>query len=100
MAAADTVEVIDPTHPLYGQRFPIHSLSHPTHGLGHVFVVYQEQIRLHIPLAATNLAPCPRATHSTKLTLESIRQLLLLVKECTTSCRTDPPPSGNASPQP
>ena len=93
------MEVIDPTHPLYGQRFPIHSISHPAYGLGHVLVVYREQIRLRIPLAATNLAPCLRPTCSTKFTLESIRQLLLLVQECEAPCLTDPPPSGNASPQ-
>jgi hypothetical protein len=99
---ADTgiVDVIDPTHPLYGRRFPIHSISHPTHGLGHVFVAYREHVRLRLPLAATNLAPCPRPAHPTKFTLESIRQFLALAQECQTSCPSDLPPSGNGCPQP
>ena len=100
MANADTVEVIDPTHPLFGRRFAVHSVTHPSHGLGHVFVVYRDHVRLRLPLAATNLAPCPRPTHSTKFTPASIRQFLALVQECEHSCPNDPTPSGTASPLP
>jgi hypothetical protein len=100
LAEDGTVEVIDPTHPLYGRRFLIHSISHPTHGLGHVFVVYQEHVRLRIPLAATNLAPCPQPACSTKFTLESIHQFLALAQEYQSSCPSDPPPSGHGSLQP
>jgi hypothetical protein len=100
LADAGTVEVIDPTHPLYGRRFPIHSITHPTHGLGHVFVVYRDHVRLRLPLAATNLAPCPRPTRSAKFTPESIWQFLLLVQEYDTSCPNDPTPSGKLSPPP
>jgi len=92
--------VIDPTHPLYGRRFPIHSLSHPCHGSGHVFVAYRDDIRLRIPLAATNLATGPPPARRAKFTLEAIAQFLLLVKECAPPCSTDPPPSGNSCRQP
>jgi hypothetical protein len=97
LADGGQVEVTDPKHPLYGRRFPIHSISHPVHGPGHVFVVYRDQVRLRIPLTATNLSPCPPPTHSTKFTWEAIGQFLSLVMECTTQCPNNPPPSGNNS---
>jgi hypothetical protein len=100
LADAGTVEVIDPTHPLYGRRFAVHSITHPSHGHGHVFVVYRDHVRLRLPLAATNLAPCPRPTHFAKFTPASIRQFLRLVQECDTSCPNDPTPSGKVCPPP
>jgi len=100
VASPEEVDVTDPSHPLYGRRFPVHSISHPAHGPGHVFVTYRGHVRLRIPLSATNLAPCPRRLPPTKFTPETIRQLLSLVKEWDTPCPTDPQPSGGASPQP
>lgn len=70
----------DPTHPLYGRRFPVHSVSHPPHGYGHVVVVYREHIRLRLPLAATDLVPGRPASRPTKFTAEAIQELLALVK--------------------
>jgi hypothetical protein len=99
LADAGEIEVIDPTHPLYGRRFPVHSVSHPPDGHGHVFVFYREHIHLRIPLAATNLAPGRRASHPTKFTLEAIQQLLSLMKEDESLCPIDPLVSGNGSPQ-
>jgi hypothetical protein len=100
LADAGIVEVTDPTHPLYGRQFPIHSISHPGHGPGHVFVVYRENVHFRIPLTATNLSSCPRPTYSGKLTLESIRQFLLLVQEYDTPCPSNPTLSGTDSPRP
>jgi hypothetical protein len=98
LADGSEIEVTDPTHPLYGRRFPVHSISHPVHGLGHVFVMYRQDVQLRIPLASTNLVACPRVTRPTKFTLVAIRQVLSLVKEWETPCLTDPQPSGNESP--
>ncbi len=99
MAHTDTVEVTDPTHPLYGRRFAVHSVTHPGHGPGHVFVIYRDHVRLRLPLAATDLVPCQRPTHSTKLTAASIRQFLVRAQECAQACPNDPTPSGKVSPQ-
>ena len=90
----------DPTHPLYGRRFPIHAISRPLHGIGHVLVVYRDHVHLRIPLAATDLAPSPCPTRRTKLSCEAIRQLLALLQQWDTPCRNDPPPSGRDSPRP
>jgi hypothetical protein len=99
LAHADTVAVTDPTHPLYGRRFAVHSVTHPSHGLGHVFVIYRDHVRLRLPLAATDLVPCRRPAHSPKFTPASIQQFLALAQECAHSCPNDPTPSGKVSPQ-
>ena len=90
------VEVNDPTHPLYGRTFPIHSVSRPLHGPGHVCVFFREHIILRLPRDATNLV-CRHAPPPTKLTLEAIHNLLALVKECATLCPNNPRPSGTDS---
>ena len=90
----------DPTHPLYGRRFPIHAISRPLHGIGHVLVVYRDHVHLRIPLAATDLDPSPCPRRRTKLSGEAIRQLLALLQQWDTPCRNDPPPSGRDSPRP
>jgi hypothetical protein len=95
---AGEVEVIDPTHPLYGRSFPIHSISQPVNGPGHVFVIFREHMRLRIPLAATRLASGRLAAHPTKFTPEAIQQLLAFVKEYESPCLINPPLSGNDSP--
>jgi len=98
LAEPTTVEVIDPTHPLYGRRFPIHSISRPLHGAGHVFVVYHDQVHLRVPLTATDLNPSPGPTCRTKLSCEALRQLLALLQQWDTPCRNDRPPSGSDFP--
>jgi hypothetical protein len=94
------IEVIDPTHPLFGQRFVVRSLSKPPGQPGSVSVVYQETMTLRIPLAATDRASCPRRSTRTKWTSAAITDLLTLLTEVPLSCPTDPPdPSGNGSPR-
>jgi hypothetical protein len=100
LADPGEIEVIDPTHPLYGRHFPIHSISHPVDGPAHVFVCQGDHVRLRIPLSATNLAPRRQLLRPTKFTLEAIQQMLALVKEWETPCNNDSPPSGNVSPHP
>ena len=47
----------DPTHPLFGRRFPLVSLGNQlTRPTAHVLVGYRASFVLQIPLAATNLA--------------------------------------------
>ena len=88
------IEVTDPTHPLFGRRFSVLSISSPPQGLGHVFVVYQAHITLCIPLSATNLTP-PRPTGQTKLTLSAVTDLISLVEQREVLCQLHQQMSGS-----
>ena len=92
------IEVVDPTHPLYGRRFPLLRLCQPCQGAGFVDVLDHASLRLRIPLAATDRAFSPLVRRRSKLTLEAIEQLIALVKECQASCPSPPAASGTGSP--
>ena len=89
------VEVTDPTHPLFGRRFMLVSISTSPQNAGYVLVAYRDYMRLRIPRLATNLAPA-RPTGSTKLTLAAVTELIALAEQCEGLCHTDPPTSGSA----
>ena len=88
----------DPTHPLYGRRFPVVSVSHPPQRPGHVVVAYRDFMRLRLPVQATNLASANDAWLRTTFTRAALHELLALLKECEGSCPRDPEPSGGDSP--
>jgi hypothetical protein len=92
------IEVTDVMHPLFGRRFALISISTPPSGEGHVVVAYQGHMHLRIPISATQLA-LPKQYLCTKLTLESVTELVTLVKQCEVLCQSHPVKSGNASPQ-
>jgi hypothetical protein len=92
--------VTDPTHPLYGRRFRVVSISHPPQHPGHVVVAYRDFMRLRLPVRATDLAPAPAASLRTTFTRAALRQLLALLKECEGPCPSDPAASGTSSPTP
>jgi len=92
------IEVTDPTHPLFGRRFPLLSISSPQQGSGHVLVSYRGYMALRIPLFATNLASS-RPTGQTKLTLSAVTDLISLAEQCEVLCHTNPQKSGNDCPQ-
>jgi len=94
--ALTDIEVIDPTHPLFGRRFPRLS-SHPQPLTAtHVFVTYQGSMVLRIPRAATDLLP-PSSQVPTTLTSHAITELISLAEQCEVLCRTTPAPSGTRS---
>ena len=95
----DEVEVTDPTHPLFGRRFPVLSVSRQTRDSAVVFVAYRDTMRLRIPVSSTSLAACQVRPLRTKWTREAVRELLSLVTEGDTSCRS-PGTSGKGSPRP
>jgi hypothetical protein len=79
----DEIEVTDPSHPLFGRRFPVRHISRQPNSPGYAYVSYREFMTLRIPLPATQLAaPCPSERNRTKLTAEAIRDLLSLVERC------------------
>jgi hypothetical protein len=90
--------VTDPTHPLFGRRFPVLSVTHPPGRLGQVLVAYGQGACLRIPVLATDLAPCTSARPRTKLTRAALLDLLSLVKECEGSCPEPRSASGADSP--
>ncbi len=102
---ANTVEVVDPTHPLYGRQFPLIRFSTTLTGPGFVWVVYRDFMQLRIPLASTNLVP-DHPTTPTTFTEQAIADLLSLVgawgvwEAETTICRQPHTRSGDACPPP
>jgi Family of unknown function (DUF5372) len=91
------IEVIDPTHPLFGQRFPVLSLSRRPGSPGLVTVAYGDDARLRIPLSVTDRADCLLSRPRTKITPEAISELVTLVEEFTGSWRDKPRLSGRGS---
>ena len=103
-------------HPLFGRRFIVVSLSRSPRGAGHAVVVYQgymridqdsmrilsrnmrtdsNTMRIRISLSATQLALPQRALGS-KLTLESVTELVTLAQQYEVICPSQPAPSGAA----
>src|SRR6266849_9380673 len=71
------VEVIDPTHPLFGRRFALLSTRPRPHSVGYIFVVYRSTMVLRLPHAATSLVAAPPESESrTKLTSHAITELI------------------------
>src|SRR5262249_11975035 len=90
------MEVTDPTHPLFGRRFPVLSARPQPLPPTHLFVTYQGFMVLRIPRPATNLhSPLPRV--SPTLTSHPITELISLAEQCEVLCRTSPEPSGSPS---
>jgi len=87
------IEVTDPTHPLFGHRFPLRSPYPQRPQADQVFVAYQESMVLRIPCAVTNLVPQPPRL-STTLTSHAITELIALAEQCEVLCHTTPEPSG------
>src|SRR5437764_5053468 len=79
--ASSEIEVSDPTHPLFGRRFPVISVSSPLSGPGSVFVSYRDYMVLRLPLASTTLASS-RPVLSTKLTHDAIKELVTIAEDC------------------
>jgi hypothetical protein len=98
-APSEEVEVTDPTHPLFGRRFAVLSVTRNPRGPAFVFVAYRDAMRLRILVSSTDLAPSQARTLRTKWTREAIQELLSLVAEGDTSCHK-PGSSGEDSRNP
>jgi hypothetical protein len=99
------IEVIDPTHPLFGRKFEVLYLLKSLYNTGFVLVRYTDSIFLRIPILTTTLAstrPLP-STAKTKLNLAAIKELVRVAEECEVlACppSVGPPNSGSNYPQP
>jgi hypothetical protein len=75
----DTVEVTDPTHPLYGLTFPLMGITTKPR-LGRVCVVWlYPGIERIIPFAATSLSETPAPPSRCRLCIEGLQALLAVV---------------------
>jgi hypothetical protein len=74
------VEVIDPTHALYGLRLPLHEIVHHPSPLGHTCAVELSAgiVRL-IPVAATDLGGIRQPPSPCRLSVAAVHSLLLVV---------------------
>jgi hypothetical protein len=93
------IEITDPMHPLFGRRFALLSISTSPRAIGHAAVIYQGHMQLRIPLSATHLS-APAQSLGTKLTLESVTELVLLTQQCEALCPFFPTLSGTDCPPP
>src|SRR5439155_13776982 len=72
----DTVEVTDPTHPLYGLSFPLIGVT-VKQRLGRVCLVWLHPgIERAIPVRATNLAGEDRVLSACRLSIAGLQRLL------------------------
>src|SRR2546426_6393572 len=90
------IEVTDPTHPLFGRRFPVLSARPQAPTATHVFVTSQDFMVLRIPRAVTNLLP-PSSQVLTTRTSHTLTEFISLAEPCEVRCRTTPAPSGTRS---
>src|SRR5262249_47700477 len=80
VVATAMVEVIDPTHALYGLRLPLHEIVPHSSPLGHTCAVELSPgiVRL-IPVAATDLGGMRQPPSPCRLSVAAVRSLLLVV---------------------
>ena len=73
-------------------------MSGPARPVGSVFVSYRDYMVLRIETAATDLVADARSTSPTKLTPQSVAELVELAEQCEVLCPTDHTRSGEDSP--
>jgi hypothetical protein len=90
----EEIEVTDPTHPLFGRRFRLRSVSSSSRCAGQVWVVYRGHLLLRLPLAATSLAPTRSITGPIKLTATAVQELVAVLQQTPLPCSAHPVNSG------
>lgn len=86
-------------HALFGRRFRCLSISTAPTAVGYADVIYQGHMRLRILLSSTQLS-LPRNYVGSKLTLESVTELVALARQCDALCQSLPTSSGTVCPLP
>jgi len=81
VALSEEVEVIDPTHPLYGRRFNVISVETVSCGESLVRVNYRFGLTLLLPVGATDLEPgrVSRAVRA-KLSVDAVNDLIAVAE--------------------
>ncbi|MGB3292094.1 MAG: hypothetical protein WBB01_03760 [Phormidesmis sp.] len=92
------IEVTDPMHPLFGRRFQVLYIGKPSPGKAYVAASYRGDMRLRIPLSATQAVPGqPRL--GIKLTMESVSEFVTLIENWEALCPSPQKQSGSDSAQ-
>jgi hypothetical protein len=82
LASLAEIEIVDPTHPLFGRRFPLLHTSTTLTGPGFAWVLYRGYMQLRVPLSVTNLSATAAPAVRTQLTPEAMQDLLALAGQC------------------
>jgi hypothetical protein len=77
----EQVTVTDPAHPLYGRTFAVVASPGTVGAYGQVTVAYRDDILLKIPVVATSLHPTSERLPSSKLSADSVRELVRVARE-------------------
>lgn len=85
------IEVTDPRHPLFGNRFLVLSIRGQKLSSGHVFVSYRDFASLRIPIVATDIIPSLQ-NPAVKLSFSALRDFIALAEECNILCPSPPSP--------
>ena len=75
------MEVTDPGHPLFGQRFLVHRVTTGDIRTARVHVHFRGEQRLMIFREATNLSVLERLEPQSKLSASVVKEFLALVKD-------------------
>jgi hypothetical protein len=87
VASPKDVEVIDPTHPLYGRRFRLVSITRGTCSDSRARVEWRFGLTLLLPLEVTNLVPRnEQRTTPTKLSIKAIEELVAVAEGSEGEC--------------
>jgi len=77
----ERVTVTDHAHPLYGRTFDVVAPAGTVGAWGQVTVAYRDDILLKIPVVATSLHLASPHLPSSKLSADSIRELVRIARE-------------------
>ena len=98
VALSEEVEVIDPTHPLYGRRFNLISVDTVSCGESRVRVKYRFGLTLLLPVGVTDLEPARVSrTARTKLSVDAVKDLIAVAEGSEGACLSSLKRSGKAS---
>jgi hypothetical protein len=98
LASLPEIEIVDPTHPLFGRRFPLLHTSTTLTGPGFAWLLYRGFMQLRVPLSVTNLSAIAAPAIRTQLTPETIQELLALAGQCGLLCPSPPNTFGAVCP--
>jgi len=85
------VEVTDPTHPLFGRRFCLITITRTLQSGAYARVEYRSGNPLVLPLGVTSLSPGPADGRArTKLTPEALAELVAVAGESEAACPSTP----------
>ena len=92
------IEVVDRTHPLFGQCFRLISQAGPGGRQAKMQVASDFGCVLNLARSATNLEPLADwSVTPTRLSVEALRDLLTVAGEAVAPCRSSPARSGTGS---